>query len=64
MASIELSGHEMSVLADVLESHLSGLTSEIQHTDARAFRDGLKAEATCIKRILERLEERKAQVLT
>lgn len=63
MASIELSRQEMSVLAEVLASHLEGLNSEIHHTDVRAFREDLKAEATCIKRILMRLEERKAQEL-
>jgi hypothetical protein len=55
MASIELSTEEMSLVAKVLESRLSRLVTEINHSDSRNFREDLKQQATSIEDILHRM---------
>ena len=56
MATIELSAQELSLVANALESRLSRLVSEINHTDTRGFRDDLKQQAMRIEQLIERLQ--------
>jgi hypothetical protein len=63
MASIELSTEEMSLVAKVLESRLSRLVTEINHSDSRNFREDLKQQALSIEDILLRLHKDPARKL-
>jgi hypothetical protein len=55
MIAIELAPTEVGVLRTVLESRLSGLVFEIDHTDLRAFREELRRQADIVERLLHRL---------
>ena len=55
MVSIELSTEEIGLVARVLESRLSRLVTEINHSDSRSFREDLKEQASSIEHILQRL---------
>jgi len=53
-APLELSGEELEILAELLESERAKLLIEIRHTDHRSFRDQLRERLA----VVERLEER------
>jgi len=53
-APLEVSGEELEILAELLESERAKLLVEIRHTDHRSFRDQLRERLA----IVERLEER------
>ncbi len=55
MIAIELNPGEVGILRTVLESRLTGLCFEIDHTDVRAFREDLRRQADIVERLLHRL---------
>ncbi len=55
MMNFELNDEQAKVLAEVLESSLSGLADEISHTDTREYRDFLKERKETLKKIREML---------
>ena len=55
MPNIELTEEEKKTLAELLESAVSDLGYEIANTDAKDYRDGLKAKKANASAILERL---------
>ena len=55
MAQLNLTDKEAATLRHALEIYLSDLRMEIADTDAQDFREGLKAEESTIKRLLEQL---------
>ena len=55
MAQLNLTDKEAVTLRHVLETYLSDLRMEIADTDAQDFREGLKAEESTIKKLLEQL---------
>ena len=55
MPNLELTEDENKTLAEILESAVSDLGYEIANTDAKDYRDGLKAKKANASAILERL---------
>lgn len=56
VVQLELNATEQATLAEVLGSFLSELQNEVSHTDRQAYRERLKAQASLIKQIQERLD--------
>ena len=56
MLKLELSEQEQEALADVLQSSLSELRTEISHTDRQAFRQRLKSQEQLVRKVLQRLQ--------
>ena len=56
MITLELDRKAVATLRMILESRLSGLISEIDHTDSRAFRELLREQATVVEQLLARLQ--------
>ena len=54
---LELDDFETGVLADALDSYLGDLSTEIAHTDAKDFRDGLKKRRDVLAKIAAKLRE-------
>jgi len=50
-----LTGPEVRMLAEILETDLKGLLMEIARTDNRAMREGLKKREALLQGILDRL---------
>ncbi len=55
MPNLELTEDEIKTLAEMLESAVSDLGYEIANTDAKDYRDDLKAKKATAAAILERL---------
>jgi len=56
MISLDLTGDERRILAEVLESYLSDLRMEIADTDSKDFRDMLKIRKDVIGKVLQVLQ--------
>lgn len=56
MLQLELDEQGQEMLTEVLKSFLAELRNEVSHTDRRAYRDRLKAQAHLIEAILGKLE--------
>ena len=54
--NVELNQSQASVLAEVLESYLGDLSTEIAHTDSYEFRQGLKERREILASILQSLQ--------
>jgi len=52
MATINLDAHETEILRETLESVSSDLGYEISNTDAKEYRDKLKAKRALIQRVI------------
>ncbi len=57
MRKLELNEDENRVLAEVLESAISDLGTEIAGTESAAYRKGLKDKKQSVMAILERLQK-------
>ena len=55
MATIELSGQETNLLQMILQSRLSMLLVELNHTDTREFREELKRQMAQVEGLLEKV---------
>lgn len=55
MMNLELNENEKKVLADILDSSISGLADEISHTDTRDYREFLKKRRESLERIRSKL---------
>jgi hypothetical protein len=55
MIAIELSPEEVRILRTTLEARLNGMIFEIDHTDARAYRDELRRQSEIVEKLLTRL---------
>jgi len=53
---LELNQSQATVLAEVLESYLGDLSTEIAHTDSYEYRQGLKERRETLAGILESLQ--------
>jgi len=53
---LDLTPRETELMTRLLEYRLGGLRREINHTDSRAFKAGLKADEALIEGILARLK--------
>ena len=51
---LNLSGEEMAILAELLESERAKLLVEIRHTDHRLFRDELRHRLTLVESLVLR----------
>lgn len=60
MWTLELTDHERDTLAEVLQSFLSDLRTEVAHTDRLAYRKRLKAQEHAVKDLLARVEREHA----
>jgi ubiquitin C-terminal hydrolase len=56
MAQFELSAAEAKLLSELLNSSLTELHTEINHTDSRELREELKEREEKIREILERIK--------
>lgn len=57
MSQLELNDQEKETLAEVLASYLSELSTEISHTDRRAYRERIKSQEKVIQDILGKLNQ-------
>lgn len=55
MIQLDLTPDEQTILAEALASYLSGLSTEIAHTDRVDFRDDLKNRQRVIQKIVSTL---------
>lgn len=55
--NIELDEADARQLAEALALHLTGLRTELAHTDHRAYRAALRRDLECLERIAERLRK-------
>jgi hypothetical protein len=55
MLNLELSAAEQAVLREVLETAVSELGTEISATDAKEYRDDLKARREMLQRVIAAL---------
>jgi hypothetical protein len=55
MLNLELSAAEQAVLREVLETAVSELGTEISATDAKEYRDDLKARREVLQRVIAAL---------
>jgi hypothetical protein len=55
MLNLELSAAEQAVLREVLETAVSELGTEISATDAKEYRDDLKARREVLQRVIATL---------
>lgn len=53
---LELNPHEEKALDRMLNRYLSDLQNEIQHTDSRDFKEGLKHEVEVLAALRSKLE--------
>lgn len=51
---LRITGEELAVLAELLETARAKLLIEIRHTDHRAFRDELRHRLTLVENLVER----------
>jgi hypothetical protein len=51
--SLRLSGEELTVIGELLESERSRLLVEIRHTDHRSYRQELRHRLAVVERLLE-----------
>ena len=51
---LKITGEELAVLAELLETARAKLLVEIRHTDHRAFRDELRHRLTLLENLIER----------
>lgn len=51
---LNLSGEELAILSELLESARTRLLVEIHHTDRRAFREELRHRLAVVERLAER----------
>ena len=51
--SVNLTGEELTVLRQLLESEQARMLVEIRHTDHRTFRDELRRKLTIIEHLLD-----------
>jgi hypothetical protein len=51
---LALSGEEMAILAELLDTERDRLLIEIRHTDARSFREELRRRLEIIEHLAER----------
>lgn len=56
MLNLDLSPPEQAVLRDVLQTALSDLSTEISGTDAKDFRDDLKARREVLHKVIAALD--------
>jgi hypothetical protein len=54
---LNLSGEELAVLAELLESERAKLLVEIRHTHHRTFRDELRQRTSLVEALVERVRE-------
>lgn len=52
---IELTESQREILENLLEREIADLGPEIRHTDARAYRDDLRAQKQVLRELLEQL---------
>ena len=52
--TLHVSGEELEILAELLESEHAKLLIEIRHTDHRAYRDELRRRLTFVEDLVER----------
>lgn len=50
--NIEISDAQATVLRDLLDTRIGSLSSEIRHTDAPAYREGLREERDQLRAVL------------
>jgi hypothetical protein len=55
MVTLDLSASEQAVLREVLETAVSDLSTEISGTDAKDFRDDLKARREVLHKVIASL---------
>jgi hypothetical protein len=55
MLDLELTGAEVAILRDMLDSEISDLQEEIAHTDRLEFRDALKERRRVLQNLLAAL---------
>jgi len=58
---IDIDENDHELLLEILSARLEALRDEVQHTDNRAFRDGLKVDKTKLQELLVRIREAKGQ---
>lgn len=51
-----LSGPQLDLILELLESEQKGLLVEIRHTDSRAFRAGLKERLAMVESLIHEVE--------
>lgn len=56
-APLDVSGEELEVLAELLESERAKLLIEIRHTDHRSYRAQLRERLAIVERLEERAKE-------
>jgi len=56
MYHLELTGEELSVLRETLESHIEDLMLELAHTDTHEFKKMLKRRLETLEHIFSRLK--------
>ena len=54
--SLDLTGEELGVLAELLECERAKLLIEIRHTHHRAYRDELRHRLTVVEELVERCQ--------
>lgn len=62
--SLNLSGEEISILTELLESERAKLLVEIRHTVHRAFRDELRQRLSHVESLAERCRSPQSVVVT
>ncbi len=58
VVSLNLSGEELTVFAELLEGEQARLLVEIRHTDHRSFRDELRRRLTIVEHLLDQCRAR------
>ena len=56
-APLEVTGEELEILAELLESERTKLMIEIRHTDHRSYRAELRERLAIVERLEERVKE-------
>lgn len=51
---LQLTGHELEIVAELLESERARLLVEIRHTDHRSYRDELRDRLDVVEKLVER----------
>lgn len=54
---LNLSGDELALFAELLESERAKLLVEIRHTDHRSFRNELRQRLTLVEELMERCRQ-------
>ncbi len=55
--NIDLGRGEIEILQGLLEKELDEIRSEVHHTQAREYREGLKEREEAIRRLLEKMAD-------